>query len=407
MLTPTPKKRAFSSRLRAAIFILHLWMGLSCGALFSLVCASGCFLALHPVVEAWANRGLLHCQTNSNRAPVQPMLAAASATTSAIFRELEIPAAADSSWIVRLEDNSPSLYLDPFSGEVLGRLDPGWGKSFEVVEHLHRWLLLDQKVGRPITGAAALVYLSLMLSGALLWLSKCFRNPKRGLAFRRGVGWKRLAYDAHLILGIYAIVPLFLMASTGLYWSYRQPYKSLAYRVLDGTPAPVPPASSKDEAPRPRRLDLPYEAILATIASEQPAPGLVKIAFPKEGETEVKVSKIRTAGFWCLPIKDDWMFDALSGQAVRRQPFASKTRAERFLSLIFEIHSGGAWGNVTLGLWVAAVLLGLTLPITGTVMWANRMRGQYRTRRNRGDGGEKPRLARRESKRGLGATADA
>lgn len=378
MLTP-PKKTSLGS-LKKAIFTLHLWLGLACGALFSLVCATGCLLAMHPILETQLNQNLIHLSPASTRAPIGPMLSAAASTTSAPFREVEIPAEADEAWVVRLEGKGPSLYLDPFLGKSLGSLDPRWAESFETLEHLHRWLLLDQKIGRPITGAAALVYLSLLLSGVCLWLSKCYRRPARGLWLKRGVGWKRLAYDAHLVLGVYAIVPLFLMASTGLYWSYRQPYKALVYRVLDGTAPPAAP-SKAEEAPV--RLDLPYETILTTLAQEQPRPGLIKLAFPKVGANEVRVTKVRQAGFWRLPTRDEWTFDATTGEVLKRQPFLSKTRAEQFLSLIFEIHSGAAWGPVTLGIWVMAVLFGMTLPITGTVMWANRMRAQMRSRQKR------------------------
>ena len=180
------------------------------------------------------------------------------------------------------------------------------------------------------------------------------------------------------------------MASTGLYWSYREPYKAVVYGVLDGSPAPPPKPSSKKDETTPRQTALPYAAMLARVTAEHPQPGLITIVFPKQGESTVSVSKTRSAGFWCLPIKDEWSFQSSTGDVVARKPFAGKTRAEKLLSLMLAIHTGAAWGNLTLVLWLLATCLGVTLPITGTIMWWNRMRGQWRARKilaQRHDGG--------------------
>lgn len=364
--------------IKKAMFTLHLWLGMASGLLFTLVCCTGFFLGLQPRLEAYANRplkGKANVQAPS-LAPDQLLASAQNAATSPLDR-LEIPDDESDAWRVR--SKTGSLYIDPHSGDVY---PPLWGDSYNTIKKLHRWLLLDSKVGRPITGAAALVYLAILLSGACLWLSKCYKKPGRGLSFKRGTHWRRTLYDAHLVFGMYALIPLFIMASTGLWWSYREPYKAVVYNLLDGAgpPQQSPKKEKSDEEATPTRLALPYPAILAQMESELPYSGTIRLQFPRLGAATLTVSKTRAPGFWCLPIKDELVFDANSGQLIDKKLFAGRSRAEKFTSLIFDIHAGNAWGGLTLILWLLATIAGATLPITGTFTWWNRMKSQRKSR---------------------------
>lgn len=366
------KVTAFS--WRRVFFTLHLWLGLASGLLFTLVCATGFFLALHPQLEARARSAAFsHPQAQA----LAPERIVAQALPHGVPDRIEIPAQAGAPWKLRVEKGH--LYVNPQTGQVL---EPLGGGSYNWVKKLHRWLLLDSKVGRPITGAAALIYLVMMASGLYLWLEKCYRKPMRGLSFQRGVGWKRTVYDAHLVLGIYALLPLTLMAATGLWWSYREPVKAALYWSLDGTPPPVAKEEkkSKEEEEVPPRTNLPYAELIAIGGQEFAYRGTLRIVPPAQEATEISLVKIREAGFWQLPIRDEVKVDLTTLKVVSRKPFAKKSRAEQFTSLIYDIHTGAAWGDVTLVLFLLATLVGTTLPISGTVMWWNRMRGQQRAK---------------------------
>jgi uncharacterized iron-regulated membrane protein len=359
-----------------ALLTLHLWLGLASGLFFSVVCGSGFFLALHPRLEARLNRDLLVRPANGG--PLAPEVLLGGLCDRDGWTALQIPAEPNGAW--RLRRKGSSLYLDPFTGQKLGDLRPLLGNSYQQVEWVHRFLLFDRDVGRPVCGALALVYLAIMLSGGALWLSRCARNLPRGLSFRPGVGWKRLLYDAHLVLGGYALLPLFLMAFTGLWWTYREPYKAAAYALLDGTPPPAAiPRGKPSQAPR--RLDLPLGQMLESLSAKFPQPGLVELDFPRAGQSTVTLRKTRSAGFWRLPVRDEVVFDVSSGHVVEVRPFAGKTRAEQVLSLMLAVHTGVAWGDASLVLYLLATLMGFTLPLTGSVMWWNRMRGQWKARR--------------------------
>lgn len=384
------KESAFS--LRRVLFTLHLWMGLGSGLLFSLVCATGFYLAIHPQLES---RARSHTPASAQEVQLSAEEIVAKVTPIAVPGRIEIPARKGELWKLRGEKGS--LYVNPSTGEVL---EPLWGDSYNWVKKLHRFLLLDHKIGRPITGAATLMYIFLMFSGVYLWWKKSARNPMRGLTFKRGAGWKRTFYDAHLALGMYAMIPLTLMAVTGLWWSYREPTKAVIYWTLDGAVPEAPQKKKKEEKKEeeiPPRTDLPYASLLETVEREFPYEGIVRLNLPDHDATDITILKTREPGFWRMPTRDEVTIDLASGRVLKRKLFADKTRAEQFTSLIYDIHTGYAWGDLTLVLYLVACVVGTSLPITGTVMWFNRMQGQRRSReimarRQRNEaGGKKPR----------------
>lgn len=367
---------------KSALFTIHLWLGLASGLLFSLICATGFLIALHPVLEARFNREILLSQGETKSAEVRAdeVLEQGLSSLKSAPRSLLVPAEPERAWILRGEDHR--LYLDPATGQALGELPPFWEESYRTLVRLHRWLLLDSKVGRPITGAATIIYLVILTSGAGLWLSKCYRNLGRGLSFRKNVGWKRAAYDAHLVLGAYALLPLFLMSATGLYWSYREPYKAAVYALLDGATAPesTPKKKKKKGEEPPRQTALPYQKILDRVNAELPYPGEIRFGFPQVGDKTIEVEKIRVAGAFCLPTRDELILNLETTEVISRKPFESLSRARKFLSQIYNLHTGAIGGDLTLVLYLLATAVGTSLPITGTIMWWNRQRGQRKAR---------------------------
>ncbi len=378
-MTRDPQKKPRFS-WKSALFTIHLWLGLASGLLFSLVCATGFLIALHPVLEVRFNREVLLSQGDAKSAEVRAdeVLEQGLKSLKSAPRSLLIPAEPERAWVLRGQDHR--LYLDPATGQALGELPPFWEESYRTLVRLHRWLLLDSKVGRPITGAATIIYLVILTSGAGLWLTKCYRNLGRGLSFRKNVGWKRAAYDAHLVFGAYALLPLFLMSATGLYWSYREPYKAVVYALLDGAKAPEStPKKKKGEEP-PKHTSLPYQKILDRVNAELPYPGEIRFGFPQVGSKTIEVEKIRVAGVFLLPTRDELVLDLETTEVVSHKPFESLSRARKLLSQIYNLHTGAIWGDLTLVLYLLATAVGTSLPITGTIMWWNRQRGQRKAR---------------------------
>lgn len=367
--------------VRKFFFVVHLWLGLASAIVVTILCLTGFLLALHPPVQDWLNRDLRTCSVSALPALTPENLVAQTLEGSdRKFNAIELPADPNGTW--KFREGRVTVFVDPYSGESLGEARLLFQDAYRVVFRLHRWLLLDDSIGRPITGASTVIFLVVTLSGVVLWLDKCRKNFKRGLTFRRGVGWKRFNYDSHLIFGAYTLIPVFIMGVSGLYWSYNDSFKAVSYRVFDGTSAPKPPPREKKEKKEPEFLtDLPYQAVIDAVAKELPYRGAFTLRFPEKGKEIIIVTKTPVSGFWQVPARDELHFDIATGQIVERKLYADKTRAEKFLSIIKPIHVGTVWGNFTVVIYLFACFLATTLPISGTIMWWNRISAQRRAQK--------------------------
>ena len=368
---------------REFLFDVHLWLGLGSGIVIVLLCFTGFILALQPVLKASTNKEVRYrAAPEATILPLEQMVAQVTNKTAA--SALEIPADPKLNW--KLYEGRNAIYIDPATGETLGQEGAFLDGLYRTSFRLHRWLLLDSSIGRPITGVATLFFLVILVSGLILWFQKCWNKWRRGLLLKRKVGWKRLNYDLHLVLGFYTLIPLFIMGFSGLFWSNRPIFNRVVYAVLDQTSPPERGGrqnrrrGGQDE--QVRNYQLPYSQILASV-SPADSKGSIRIDFPAQGDKTLSVSVTRPAGFWSVPGRDRYTVDSTSGEIVESDLFADKTRAEKFLSQIKAIHIGEVWGNFSLVLYLIASFLGTTLPITGVVMWWNRVgRRWWRTKRD-------------------------
>lgn len=358
-------------------FDLHLWLGLASGLIVAVLCLTGFYLAIHPPVEDWLNRDLYRRVDRQPALQLSELLEEVQAEEAA-YTAVEIPTDEARPWVLR--QGRKSALVEQSSGELLGEPRPFLDGSYRFCFRLHRWLLLESSTGRAITGAATVGFLFILASGLVLWMQKTVKNRRRGLLLKRGVSWKRLNYDTHLVLGLYASLPLFLMGVTGLFWSYRGPFVAIVYRVLDGAPAPARQERKepKDEAALNYRL--PYTEAREYFSSRFPEPGHLTIYFPREGEETFRVVKTRQASLGVLPVRDEARFSVNDGQVMEELWYDNKTRAEKFLSLIKAIHLGEFYGFASILLYLICTAIGTSLPISGTIMWWNRMRGRFRSK---------------------------
>lgn len=130
-----------------------------------------------------------------------------------------------------------SVYLNPYTGAVLGTLDVD--KRFMQVDRmLHRKLLLG-KPGELLMELAACWTLVMIGTGVALWWPRAGASWRAALTLRRAPGgrpfWKRL----HSVVGIWLAVGALAFVVTGLPWtgSWGKQFKALATRVDLGAPA--------------------------------------------------------------------------------------------------------------------------------------------------------------------------
>src|SRR5690606_6796518 len=85
---------------------------------------------------------------------------------------------------------------------------------------LHRQLLMG-KTGKVITGICCLSYLVILITGLFLWWPKNSKILRQRLKIKWDAKFKRVNWDLHAVAGFYSLPLLFLIAFTGLTWSYK------------------------------------------------------------------------------------------------------------------------------------------------------------------------------------------
>lgn len=357
---------------------LHLWLGLASSVIVVILCLSGTLLALQAPIEAWVNRGVSTVSPSGEPLPLETLVPKVQAATGKTFSALEVPR--NEHEALRLYQGRKVTYVHPSTGEVLGGVNQPVAEAFMGVFRLHRWLLFDTEIGRPITGAATVVFVVTLVSGLFLWWPKSLSRLKAALTIRTRPNWSVLNRDLHAVLGLYALVPLFIMGGSGLYWSYNDAFKQTAHLLLDGRPAPAKPEERRPEAKPdvPPFSRLPYAVLLQQTHEAFPYPGAVRITFPESPDRPVLIAKTHSPTAISVPYVDRLKADVRTGEVRAREPFSSKTRAEQFLSLIKAIHTGTVGGGLTLVLYLLACLIGTSLPISGALHWLNKLRGRRR-----------------------------
>jgi uncharacterized iron-regulated membrane protein len=95
-----------------------------------------------------------------------------------------------------------AAFIDPYRGTVLGGLSPVHDFLHEVVEW-HRWLG-SRDLGRPLTGAANLGFLALVVLGVYLWWPRRWTREtvRRAMLFDARLRGRARDFNRHNVIGM-------------------------------------------------------------------------------------------------------------------------------------------------------------------------------------------------------------
>jgi uncharacterized iron-regulated membrane protein len=136
-----------------------------------------------------------------------------------------------------------TLFVDPYTAEVLGQSSPSVRSFFRTVTEWHRWFGAQgqsRAAARAITGACNLAFFFLVLSGMYLWLPKrwTWQHLKPILLFRGKLSGKARDFNWHNVVGIWSAVPLVMIIVSGVVMSYPWA-NNLIYRMTGTEPPPL------------------------------------------------------------------------------------------------------------------------------------------------------------------------
>lgn len=366
----------------------HLYIGLFGGALFVLTSLTGSLLVFYKTLDEWLNPDQL-LRTPGSERPLSEIVAGArtahadwSAPDTLIFplhdRDsyhawFKDPAVTppDEHWHV--------VAVDPSTARPLS--DRRWGAFFlSFIYELHQELLL----GRPGEIAVGILAVFLLLSvgsGLYLWWPKA-GMLRRALSFHSTGSPIRRQYDVHKLTGLGGTVLLTLLALTGFYLEFPAVVTSVVQwfsPVRDTAPESQP----QSEFQAGRSSILPEEAV-AIARQRFPAAQPMWIGLPQHATDSYSVGlrqpgEVRQAGG-----QTEVWIDQYSGALRRVTDWQQFTAGETFLSWLFPLHNGEAFGLTGRWLVCAAGFFPLVLYVTALRMWWLKREAHRRRRAGQG-----------------------
>lgn len=359
---------------------VHLWMGIASGLILFLVCLSGTLYTFRTEVEEMLEPSKYNVSIpeGAGRLPVEEIIAAVGQEIGGTVSYVEIPEDESRSYTLNIkkspEERRGTRYLvDPYTAQVLGSSEGPATGFFMTMFRLHRWLLMDSAVGGVIVGSATIVFVILLLTGIVLWWPKKLKHWKQGLKVKTSGNWKRLNHDLHNSLGFYSFLLLLVMSLTGLCWSFNW-YRTglstvLGAEVFGGRrEKPVLSDTTATGGAPPAVADF-----IALAGEEFPYSGDIRIVLPASPEGAVVIDKYET-GFFAPSVSDEVQFDQYSGQVLKVERFSEKPLNAQIASSIKPLHTGEIFGTFSKILYFFACLIATSLPVTGTIIWINKLR---------------------------------
>lgn len=224
-----------SVRLRRALFQIHRWVGLAIGVYVLLVSLSGSVIVYRGELDRlFATRTVLVRPLERRLSDAQLLAAARTAFPGLRFSAIQIhrPIAPDRAAEVWFYFGGRAVgpgrirrLFDPYTGQDLG--DPVGREPAPIswITRLHE-NLLSGSTGLALNGAAAMLLTMLCVTGAVIWWPGSARW-RRSLALRRNVGWRRLTWDLHSVLGFWAFLAVLMWSLTGIYLAFPDAFVSL------------------------------------------------------------------------------------------------------------------------------------------------------------------------------------
>lgn len=332
--------------LRTALFWLHLTGGVAAGLAILSLAVSGALLGFERQLLAAAST---LPPKQGSRIPLEqglPKLVQAHAQAET----LRITLARDGVQPARVQEGrGPATFVDTRLGMAIEDPAPRLRAALASLRAYHRWLTLSgvqRDRARGFLGAANLVFLGLILTGAVLWWPRILRWPW----LRQQLTWRPAPPTAkardlrlHHIIGAWAFLPLLIICASGTVFYYR--WANDAVYSLAGETAPVraPAPDPSGHALTPGSVAERFSALPLEALIESAVPGWTQLTVTLGGEASepLRFSVDKSAGGQPQAVTTVTVFE--DGR-VETASFATLSDGQRARRLLRFLHTGEALG---------------------------------------------------------------
>lgn len=389
------KSKKLKNPLRRLNDWLHLWLGLVSGIIVFIVSLTGCIYVfeqeIKDALEPWR---FVEVQQKPF-VPPSTLLDTAKkympdkTPTGLTYSNKEGAAAIGYNGEENGKRTFTAIFLNPYTGEFLQKqqlLGDGSFDFFRFIIDGHRALWMPYDIGRPVVGIATLIFVVLLLTGLIMWWPKNLKKSTLNKSFK--IKWngsfKRVNYDLHNVVGFYSLVLAFVLAVTGLVWSFKWVENSLYFVTSGGETKPGHhhPPSDTTKAGMVAIDSIPVldKAWYKTIAQEPNVQGMYMSPSLPDPDDVIEIIAYQDHGSWYN--RNTYYYDQYTLEQFRVQGdrFAEASFADKLDMLNYDIHIGAALGLPGKILAFFISLICASLPVTGFLVWLNKKKKEKKSK---------------------------
>jgi uncharacterized iron-regulated membrane protein len=365
---------------------VHLWTGLIFGAILVVLGLTGSALSWIHELDNMLNPGLLQVAPPAGLVDGAPMRVAP-ARVQALGTMLAADARYGTPSMIELPERAGEVFVawyrpapgaravsrqvmvDPADLAVTG--ERNWGEAgltrallMPTLFHVHRYLLAGDtgKVVVAVTGVALALTL---LTGMLLWWPRMARTAIwHALTVRHGGSWPRFSFQLHRAGGFFAAPVLLVTAVSGIYFNMPQWVKPVVQAF-----GPLAPAGKAANRSARSSAVIGVSVALAAAQNRFPEGFVSRLTFPAGAAQPFEI-RIRQPGELRLgPGATRISVDSGDASVLRVIDPERARGGDKFLSWLFPLHTGEAFGLAGRIFISFAGFMPLAFFVTGLVIW--------------------------------------
>lgn len=405
------KKSSTWQKVRKLFNDIHLWLGLGSGLIVLVICFTGTVYVYNTELTEMATPHLYEVKPVAGAGRIAPekLLEKIQAEAGGKVTTVNIPADPERTYQFNVKKEGEksrfgtAYMVNPYTGEIVGNsLEKNGTQEFmAAMFSLHRWLLLDKveqpilssmtnrELGSKISGWTTILFTIGCITGLIIWFPQKLRAWRQGLKIKFSANWKRVNHDLHNTLAFYSLIFLLVMGLTGPQWSFEwyrdglqktlgtyKPQDAKAKPAEAGTEASMS-ANTINESPAAAKQPLVITAYIEAAGKLLPYKGNYTVSLPADADAPVTISKTRV-GFFAPAAGDRLTLDQYTASTIKVDIFRDKPLNERIAGSIKALHVGNVYGGFSKLLYFIACLIATTLPVTGTLIWINKLKKKRR-----------------------------
>lgn len=360
---------------------LHKWLSIPVGVIITVTCLTGAILVFQDEIQELCHpdRYFVPDSESKQKIPLGELVPMVNTQLdNNTVASVKIPSDPARTYTLTLKEGfRVSAFVDPYTGEVKGyykfRESP-----FYTVMSIHRWLMDGSRTaGKYAVGISTLLFVFILISGAVLWFPREWKKSRFKIQFRKGR--KRLMFDLHNVLGAYACLILLICALSGLMWSFEW-YRNGVFGLFG---AENPRAArggghgqgqgrgqargeqGRNKKEKPEINTVSWQTAYAKLSADNPDHEYIRIEDGKAAVRQKYMANARAV--------DEYIFDT-TGKITETKLYENQAAGSKIWGWAYSLHIGSYWGVWSKILTFVASLIGASLPITGYYIFIKKKR---------------------------------